>query len=106
MTSVLNYYARQNVEYNYFNPIDAFTYQTYADDLLEQLESLSIRESIKVFPSQAEKDKLINRQPFINDFTFIKVADYDVVSVNAYCHKNGKNYAIEFGKDILSYSAS
>lgn len=100
MTSVLNYYARQNVEYNYFNPIDAFTYQTYADDLLEQLESLSIRESIKVFPSQAEKDKLINRQPFINDFTFIKVADYDVVSVNAYCHKNGKNYAIEFGKDV------
>ena len=100
MTSVLNYYARQNVEYNYFNPIDAFTYQTYADDLLEQLESLSIRESIKVFPSQAEKDKLINRQPFINDFTFIKAADYDVVSVNAYCHKNGKNYAIEFGKDV------
>lgn len=100
MTSVLNYYARQNVEYNYFNPIDAFTYQTYADDLLEQLESMSIRESIKVFPSQAEKDKLINRQPFINDFTFIKAADYDVVSVNAYCHKNGKNYAIEFGKDV------
>ena len=100
MTSVLNYYARKNVEYNYFNPIDAFTYQTYADDLLEQLESLSIRESIKVFPSQAEKDKLINRQPFINDFTFIKVADYDVVSVNAYCHKNGRNYAIEFGKDV------
>ena len=100
MTSVLNYYARQNVEYNYFNPIDAFTYQTYENNLLEQLESLSIRESIKVFPSQAEKDKLINRQPFINDFTFIKVADYDVVSVNAYCHKNGKNYAIEFGKDV------
>ena len=100
MTSVLNYYARQNVEYNYFNPIDAFTYQTYADNLLEQLESLSIRESIKVFPSQAEKDKLINRQPFVNDFTFIKVADYDVVSVNAYCHKNGKNYAIEFDKDV------
>ena len=100
MTSVLNYYARQNVEYNYFNPIDAFTYQTYENNLLEQLESLSIRESIKVFPSQAEKDKLINRQPFINDFTFIKVADYDVVSVNAYCHKNGKNYTIEFGKDV------
>lgn len=100
MTSVLNYYARQNVEYNYFNPIDAFTYQTYADNLLEQLESLSIRESIKVFPSQAEKDKLINRQPFINDFTFIKAADYDVVSVNAYCHKNGKTYTIEFGKDV------
>ena len=100
MTGVLNYYARQNVEYNYFNPIDAFTYQTCENNLLEQLESLSIKESIKVFPSQAEKDKLINRQPFINDFTFIKVADYDVVSVNAYCHKNGKNYAIEFGKDV------
>lgn len=100
MTSVLNYYARQNVEYNYFNPIDVFTYQTYADNLLEQLESLSIRESIKVFPSQTEKDKLINRQPFINDFTFIRVADYDVISVNAYCHKNGKNYFIEFGKDV------
>ena len=100
MTGVLNYYARQNIEYNYFNPIDTFTYQTYENNLLEQLESLSIKESIKVFPSQAEKDKLINRQPFINDFTFIKVADYDVVSVNAYCHKNGKNYAIEFGKDV------
>lgn len=100
MTGVLNYYARQNVEYNYFNPIDAFTYQTYSDDLLEQLESLSIRESIKVFPSQTEKDKLINRQPFINDFTFIKVADYDVVSINAYCYKNGKNYTIEFDKDV------
>lgn len=100
MTSVLNYYARQNVEYNYFNPIDAFTYQTYENNLLEQLETLSIRESIKVFPSQSEKNKLINRQPFINDFTFIKVGDYDVVSVNAYCHKNGKNYLIEFGKDV------
>ena len=100
MTSVLNYYARQNVEYNYFNPIDAFTYQTYEDNLLEKLELLSIKESIKVFPSQTEKEKLISRQPFINDFTFINVGSYDVVSINAYCYKNGKNYTIEFNKDV------
>lgn len=102
MTDVLNYYARKNVEYNYFNAIDAFTYQTYENNLLQELESLSIRDSIKVFPSQAEKDKLLNRQPFINDFTFINVSDYDVVSVSAYCYKNGQTYTIEFDKDISS----
>lgn len=102
MTDVLNYYARKNVEYNYFSAIDAFTYQTYENNLLQELESLSIRDSIKVFPSQAEKDKLLNRQPFINDFTFINVADYDVVSVSAYCYKNGQTYTIEFDKDISS----
>ena len=100
MTDVLNYYARQNVEYNYFNALDPFTYRTYDNDLLDELESLSIRESIRVFPSKAEKDKLISRQPFINDFTFIKVGDYDVVSVDAYCYQNGKTYSIEFGRDV------
>ena len=102
MTDVLNYYARKNVEYNYFNAIDAFTYQTYKNNLLQELESLSIRDSIKVFPSQAEKDKLLSRQPFINDFTFINVADYDVVSVSAYCYKNGQTYTLEFDKDVSS----
>ena len=102
MTDVLNYYARKNVEYNYFNAIDAFTYQTYENNLLQELESLSIRDSIKVFPSQAEKNKLLSRQPFINDFTFINVADYDVVSVSAYCYKNGQTYTLEFDKDVSS----
>ena len=33
-------------------------------------------------------------------FKFIQAADYDVVSVSAYCYKNGKTYEIEFGKEV------
>lgn len=100
VTAVCNEYARMNVEYNYFNALDAFTYQTYENNLLDELETLSIKDSIKVFPSQEEKNKLLNRQPFINDFTFVDVADYDVVSVSAYCYKNGQTYKIEFDRNV------
>ncbi|MBQ8749185.1 MAG: FIVAR domain-containing protein [Clostridia bacterium] len=102
MTEVVNYYACKNIEYNYFNANDAFTYQTFDNDLLEELESLSIKDSIRVFPSQEEREKLISRQPFINNFTFINVADYDVVSVSAYCYADAKTYNLEFDKDVSS----
>lgn len=100
LTSALNFYAKKNVEINYFNAIDEFTYQTYDNDFLTSLESLNISDSIKVFPSQEEKDKLLNRKPYINNFEFINVADYDVVKITAYCEKDGKTYDIEFNKPI------
>jgi hypothetical protein len=68
--------------------------------LLDSLESLNISDSIRVFPSQEEKDKLIKHKPYINGFEFINVADYDVVEVTAYCEKDGKTYNIQFNKPI------
>lgn len=100
LTAALNYYAKLNVEISYFNTTDEFTYQTYNNDLLDSLESLNISDSIRVFPSQEEKDKLIKHKPYINGFEFINVADYDVVEVTAYCEKDGKTYNIQFNKPI------
>lgn len=100
MTAAINKYAKENVEINYFNSIDAFTFRTFDDDLLESLEDLSLRESIKVFPSEEERQKMISRQPFINNFTFVQAHECDVVEVKAYCHKNGKTYDIAFGIDV------
>ena len=100
LTAALNFYAKKNVEINYFNPLDTFTYQTYNNDLLGSLEALSLTDSIKVFPSQDEKDRLIKRRPYINNFQFINVADYDVISVTAFCEKDNKTYNIEFNKPI------
>ena len=100
LTAALNFYAKKNVEINYFNTIDEFTYQTYNNDLLESLESLNISDSIRVFPSQEEKDKLLQHKPYINGFQFINVADYDVTEITAYCEKDGKTYDIQFNKPI------
>lgn len=102
LTQALNYYAKQNVEINYFNPLDSFTYNTYNDDLLESLEDLNITDSIKVFPNSAEKNKLISRKPYVNDFTFISIADYDSAKVTAKCYKNGQTYNIQYGTPLKS----
>lgn len=96
LTQTLNYYAKQNVEINYFNPLDTFTYRTYNDDLLNCLEDLNITESIKVFPNSLEKEKLILRQPYINDFIFISFEDYDSAKVTAKCYKNNQTYEIKY----------
>lgn len=96
LTSALNYYAKKNVEINYFNPLDSFTYRTYNDDLLDCLEDLNITDSIKVFPNQTEKNKMIKRAPYVNDFTFISIGDYDSVKVTAKCYKNGQTYDIQY----------
>lgn len=100
LTRVREIYAKRNVEINYFNADDAFTYQTYDNNLLECLESLSISESIKVFPSNEEKEKLFDRTPFINNFTFIQATEYDVVSVEAFCEANGETYNLAFGVPV------
>lgn len=102
LTKVRDIYAKQNVEINYFNATDLFSYRTYNNDLLNCLEELSISESIKVFPSQEEKEKLISRTPFINNFTFIQASDYDVVSISALHNETGEVYDIEFGVPVDS----
>lgn len=101
LTSVMNYYAALNVEANYFDPLDLFTYKTLEDELLEDLETLVLTESIKVFPSVEEKNKMIDRSNlYLNDFEFIQVGDYDVVSITAHCHKNNKTYDINFNEEV------
>lgn len=108
LTTALNYYAKLNVEINYFNPLDSFTYNTYNDDLLNCLEDLNITDSIKVFPNSVEKEKLASRKPYVNDFTFISIGDYDSSKVTAKCYKNGKTYNIQYGiplKDQLTLSS-
>ena len=51
---------------------------------------------MKVIPSQDEKELMYQRQPFLNDFTFIHVADYDVISVEAFCRSNNTTYPLQF----------
>lgn len=98
LTQAINHYADLNIEISFFNPNDVFTYRTLDDpDQLSNLEALSLPESVKVIPSQDEKDLMYQRQPFLNDFTFIHVADYDVVSVDAFCRSNNTTYPIQFG---------
>lgn len=101
LTSAINYYASLNVEYGYFNAQSLNV--VYSEEIitsLKELESISIEKSIWVFPSEEEKEKTISRLPLINDFTFIDVADYDVVKVDAYCYKNGKTKTLDFNKKI------
>ena len=98
LTQAINHYADLNVEISFFNPNDVFTYRTLDDpDQLSNLEALSLPESVKVIPSQDEKELMYQRQPFLNDFTFIHVADYDVVSIDAFCRSNNTTYPIQFG---------
>lgn len=96
LTNAREFYAAQNVEVGYFNANDMFTYQTYDDDLLSCLEELSLYTSIKVFPSQEEKEKMCDRAPYINNYTFIQVSDYDVVSVVAVHNVTGKETELRF----------
>lgn len=98
LTQALYHYADQNVEIAFFNPTEAFTYRTLDDpEQLSNLEALSLPESVKVIPSEAEREMMYLRQPFLNGFTFIQAADYDVVEVSAFCKENGKTYPISFG---------
>jgi len=100
LTRVSEKYAKSNVEIDYFNPLDTFTYQTYDNNLLECLEDINTSESIKVFPSQDEKEKMIDRAYYLNGFTFIKAADYDVVAVAAESKSSGEDIPISLGKPV------
>ncbi len=100
LTSVAEKYAKQNVEINYFNSLDEFTYRTYNNDLLECLEELSEKNSIKVFPSEEEKEKLISRKPYLNGFKFVHVSDYDVVTVDAISKNTGNTTRLKFQKPV------
>ena len=88
------------MEINYFDATDNFTYRTYNDDLLENLEQINVADSIKVFPSQEEKEKLIDRAPFLNSFIFIQATDYDVSGVNAICDSTKESKQITFGTPV------
>lgn len=103
LTKALNMYARQNVEIGYINPLEEFTYQPIAEnerDLLKCLETLSLRQSIKVFSSQDEKEKAFLRAPYLNEHTLVHVDDYDVKSVIAKCKADGKEYPLRFNIPI------
>lgn len=100
LTRVSEKYAKSNVEIDYFNPLDKFTYQTYDNNLLECLEDINTSESIKVFPSQDEKEKMIDRSYYLNDFTFTKAADYDVVAVVAESKNSGEDIPINLDRPV------
>ena len=100
LTELLNKYASSNVVINYFNAKDEFTYRTLSNNSLSELEALNVDESVRVFPSQEEKEKVFARKPFINNFSFLQVADFDSVSITAYCYKNGINYQLAYNKPI------
>ena len=102
LTQAVNHYARQNVEISYFNPDEEFSYQTLENDkdLLEELESISIADSLKLFTDEEEKQSMTARVPYLNGYQMIHVADYDVKSVQAYCQEDGKKYTLAFDKPV------
>ncbi len=101
LTQAINQYAERNVEIAFFDPTDTFTYRTLDDpEQLSNLEALSLPESVKVIPSDEEKALMYLRQPFINGFTFIQAADYDVVAVDAFCSSNNTTYPLVLGKPV------
>ncbi len=95
----INANAKRNVNVAYFVAGEEF-YKIHDGDILENLESLSYSESVRLFPSQEEKEKMFNRMPYINDFEFMQVGSYDVESVVAHCEKTGEDLKIEFSKSI------
>ena len=103
LTNAINYYASRNVEVAYFSRNEKWTYQTLDnEEMLKDLESLSLDESVRVFPSAEEKSLVRGSKVFLNEYTFIHVEDYDVVSVEAYCKKNQKTYLLNFEEPIES----
>lgn len=103
LTELINNNAEKNIEIAYFDPTDEFTYQTLDEnkDFGEALESLSLEKSIRVFPNDEEKQKLLSRVPYIEkDYRFVHVDDYDTVSVAAKCMENGETYTLEYLKPI------
>ena len=100
LEKALEYYAKQNIGYAYFSALDEYSYRTYENDLLECLEDLSIRESIRIFPSVAEREKMTAKKPYLNGFTFIQASEFDTAKVEAYCHKNGAIYEMKYGEIV------
>ena len=100
LENAMEYYAKQNIVYAYFSALDEYSYRTYDNDLLECLEDLSIRESIRIFPSDEERKKMTDKKPYLNGFTFIQVSEFDTNQVTAYCHKNGKTYELSYGEIV------
>lgn len=100
LTDVLYQYAEKNVAIAYFNPLEPFSYRTISNSELYSLEELNLNQSIKVFPSIEEREKMRTPERYLNDFSFIKVADYDVTSVVAYCHEDKTTTELEFDKPV------
>lgn len=100
LTDVLYQYAEKNISIAYFNPLEPFSYRTLSNNELYSLEELNLNQSIKVFPSIEEREKMRTSERYLNDFTFIKVADYDVTSVVAYCHADKTTSNLEFDKPV------
>ena len=101
-TQAVNYYAKKNVERAYFDRTESFSFETLPkdSDVLKSLESASLAESTHVFPSEEEREKMIDRGPYLNGFTFVQEGDYDVTDVDAFCENNGKTYKIELGVPV------
>ena len=113
LTKALVENARQNVKTAYFDSSEPYTFQTFTDkqELLDNLEALSLRTSIHVFPSEEERRKLIdrgtdlikngsdsieNRVSYLNGYRFIQVGDYDVEKVTASL-PSGEETSLKFG---------
>ncbi|WP_295094751.1 hypothetical protein [Ruminococcus sp.] len=107
LTRELVYNAKRNVNPAYINVSEMYTYQTYSgdQDLLDNLEALSLKDSIHVFPSVEEREKLIDRGSdlieeqvsYLNGFRFVQAGDYDVTEVSAYCKETDEIYPLGFG---------
>ena len=97
LTEALNYYAEKNIEVWYFDPNDEYTYETLEEDQLADLERLSLSKSVKVFPSESEREKMRSGRSYLNQFQFVYVADYESNNVVAYCDRTKDTLLIRYG---------
>lgn len=91
--------ARAHVSLAYFDQSDSFTYEIADgnEKLYDDLESLSYTNNVHFFPSEEEREKLIQNRLYLNDYEFMKVGDYDVTDVTATNKITGELTDIQFG---------
>ena len=99
LTKQISKDAKAHVSLVYFDQSDPFTYEIAegSDRLYEDLESLSFPNNVHFFPSEEEREKLIQNRIYLNDYEFMKVADYDVTKVTATNKVTGELTDLQFG---------
>lgn len=100
LTELLSSNAEKSVEIAYFNPKEKMSIQEMDEkEIQQEMESLTLAESKHVTLPES-RDNLLKRVPYINDFQFMYVGDYESQTITALCRENDKVYSLEFGKPV------
>lgn len=97
LEEMISHYAKKRIEKGFFTDKN-IAFKSY-DKLYDNLNVLDNVYDSYIVPSD-KMDSLYSSSFIINDFIFDYVSQYDSISINAYCHKNGSNYKLEYGIPI------